>query len=902
MRFSAQRGDGKTEAGLSESGGSATGPVLLQHDPTTPLQAATKQYVDNAVGNLYAGQFTSGTVPVTSMPAFTGDVTVPVGSVTGTLSASGVSPGVYPKVTVNTKGIVTDGSTLTESDIPNLDYTKITTGKPTTLSGLGVSGMVSTGDSVMTGALLTTATPTASGHLISKLYVDTAVSGGSGASLVTGDMIKKMTSTTPTGFLKCNGGQVSKAAYSSLYAVVGDVYSPLARVGSGQPWKQQYYISINNAKYIGTWTAGTALPVQFGSPKLVVFSNKVYLIGGSGGTAVYVAGINADGTLGAWTAGPSLPTSLSGCQAIVTSSRIYLIGSDYAPRGSTIYTTLINNDGSLAGWTTGVSLPGSLGLSQAIVTSNRVYLAGGYDGTAWVSTVYTAPINMDGTLGTWSIGTRLPDSLANSQAVLTSNRVYLLGGYDKNANIVSTVYTAPINADGTLGTWTTGSSLPAALCKSKAIITFNRVYLLGGRNSSAPVNDTYSAPIKSDGTLGEWVPSQTLPNVYSDLEAITTSSRVYFMGGVTSTGNSSYDVYSALLTDDFTAVGWKANEYLPGTVSKSQAIVTSNRVYLLGGYNATASANTVYTTTFNTTTGALGTWTTGTSLPATVDSAQAIVTFNRVYLLGGYSSSGSGFLSTVYTAPINADGTLGTWTTGTPLPGPLAYSQAVVTSNRVYLLGGRSGGYVATVYTAPINADGTLGTWTTGTSLPGVLANSQAVVTSNRVYLLGGFDGSARVSTVYTTSINSDGTLGTWTTSTSLPIAVALSQAVVTSNQVYLFGGENPSIGYIDKVYSALINSDGSLGTWVMSNTTLPNNLHSSTIVVTSNRVYLLGGISTNTTTTSIFRLNVNIGVNDYAAYYNGTTTYTLTTPADKFTLPDYSTKELPGSYTYIKT
>ncbi len=171
---------------------------------------------------------------------------------------------------------------------------------------------------------------------------------------------------------------------------------------------------------------------------------------------------------------------------------------------------------------------------------------------------------------------------------------------------------------------------------------------------------------------------------------------------------------------------------------------------------------------FNDADGTIGTWTTGTSLPGALYGSQAVVTNSRVYLLGGYNGSA---VSTVYQAPINADGTIGTWTTGTSLPGALYGSQAVVTNSRVYLLGGYNGSTVSTVYQAPINADGTIGTWTTGTSLPGALYGSQAVVTNSRVYLLGGVNGSA-VSTVYQAPINADGTIGTWTTGTSLPGAL----------------------------------------------------------------------------------------------------------------------------------
>ena len=105
---------------------------------------------------------------------------------------------------------------------------------------------------------------------------------------------------------------------------------------------------------------------------------------------------------------------------------------------------------------------------------------------------------------------------------------------------------------------------------------------------------------------------------------------------------------------------------------------------------------------------------------------------------------------------VQNNGTLGTWSTyGTSLPGTLSYSQAIVTNGYVYLLGGNNGSsIVSTVYYAPINSNGTLGTWSTGTSLPGVLGNSQAIVTNGYVYLLGGYNGSSYTSTIYYISFN----------------------------------------------------------------------------------------------------------------------------------------------------
>lgn len=55
------------------------------------------------------------------------------------LANSGVTAGTYEKVTVDAKGRVTSGGDLTASDIPNLSWDKITSGKPNTLGGYGIT-------------------------------------------------------------------------------------------------------------------------------------------------------------------------------------------------------------------------------------------------------------------------------------------------------------------------------------------------------------------------------------------------------------------------------------------------------------------------------------------------------------------------------------------------------------------------------------------------------------------------------------------------------------------------------------------------------------------------------------------------------------------------------------------
>ena len=568
MRYNIYENGGAVEGLVTISGMTVTGYIRLRHNPVENAEAASKQYVDSLLVLLVGNSAKQGVFNKERLPAFTdGQVTSVAGNNVLAITPTGVAPNTYTKITVGVNGLVTSGSNLTTTDIPSISFSKITTGKPTTLAGYGIVDGVSRVNGAITGNLTLSGAPIAATDVATKQYTDNKTLNNK--TYQTGDLITGSYDTPPTGFLRCNGGEVSKTTYAALYGVVGDLFggngSSDLSVGSGKPWKQQYEFNTEQSTDITGWVGGPSLPEGLGTSQAIVTKNRVYLLGGSNDygivSTVYTAPINEDGTLGTWVTGVSLPVAVAYAQVVVTKNRVYLLGGYTTSPVSTVYTAPINEDGTLGTWTTGTPLPGPLGYSQAIVTKNRVYMLGGWDDSGPLPTVYTAPINEDGTLGTWTTSPSLPVALSDSQTIVTKNRVYLLGGIISNYEVVSTVYTAPINEDGTLGTWTTGPSLLGSLGVSQAIVTKNRVYMLGGWDGGDTASTTvYTAPINIDGTLGTWGEGTSLPEPLDRSQAIVTENRVYLLGGYNS------DTVSTIYTAPFAGGSNDYSSYYDGTV------------------------------------------------------------------------------------------------------------------------------------------------------------------------------------------------------------------------------------------------------------------------------------------------------------------------------------------------
>lgn len=331
-------------------------------------------------------------------------------------------------------------------------------------------------------------------------------------------------------------------------------------------------------------------------------------------------------------------------------------------------------------------------------------------------------------------------------------------------------------------------------------------------------------------------------------------------------------------SESTTPLTFSLDTSLPFVCGWGEVAVIKNKVYIFGGSrhggnNLATNVSTINVAPINSD-GSIGTFTVSPSvLPAVMQQPKILLIGERLYLFGGVNTV---YLATVYSCPVNSDGTLGAWRTETSLPYVSVIPEVFVTKNRLYLIGGNNGTTIQnTIYTSVINEDGTLGAWiNTGTTFPVLTYDSSIIQIKNKIYVIGGI---ASITTwtnlngIYVATINNDGTLTPFTTYGTFPTTIAGSKHFVTKNRVYIIGGAiNPTTGIAtNQVYSASIDANGVLGTWVAGNPLAYTDHTSANLVVTSGYVYILGGreyVSSGIwkDTAKVQRAPISGGKNDY--------------------------------------
>jgi hypothetical protein len=266
----------------------------------------------------------------------------------------------------------------------------------------------------------------------------------------------------------------------------------------------------------------------------------------SGGTSNAIT-LNLVGTITfnpsqmSWGTTMALPKPMTGLRAIgvpgTSSSSAFAIvtgGYDGTANTNTVWANNLNQDGTVGSttntaWTTITTnpLPGTLAHhamaeaddsnSLVAVGKRYIYVLGGQVNSADVggtNTVYVASVDSTaGTVGTWTASTNtLPQSLFGLSATVHNGFLYVAGGLNTTGTPVAAVYSAPINADGTIGTWTTATnSLPTARAFGTMVVFGGIIYYINGDpNASIPPNNQgvgdkdvlYASAVR--GVVGTW--------------------------------------------------------------------------------------------------------------------------------------------------------------------------------------------------------------------------------------------------------------------------------------------------------------------------------------------------------------------------------------------------------------
>lgn len=286
--------------------------------------------------------------------------------------------------------------------------------------------------------------------------------------------------------------------------------------------------------------------------------------------------------------------------------------------------------------------------------------------------------------------------------------------------------------------------------------------------------DTLPAWIKTYGDI--WIECAPMPTARNLLAAASVGTKIYCMGGNTSTGN-----YAQVATNecyDTVSNTWEKKANMLSATIQFTAQSIDTKIYCLGRY-VYGNTNVCYDTVTDT-------WSTKTGITTGRGYSSSAKVDNKIYVIGGYSA-----YNTATSKNECYDPTTDTWTTKANASASRQKAVAVGVGNIVYYVGGVDGthsNYYATTYAY----DTVTNTWTTKASLPEKKASAMGACLNEALYVSMGVDNNFLYSrnhsyTTYTYDANNN----TWIKVNGAPTKISSAGFCVNDNALYVFGGED---------------------------------------------------------------------------------------------------------------
>jgi hypothetical protein len=265
-------------------------------------------------------------------------------------------------------------------------------------------------------------------------------------------------------------------------------------------------LTIGADGFLSSSAATTSFTTSRNSHTTVAHNGYLYVIGGWNGSSTYYntytyAPIDpVTGDVSGWSSATTFDTTArKGHASFVYNNRLYIVGGSSGTALGTVLSANINGNGSLGSFTSGgTSFTAREGLG-AFQYNGYLYVVGGNNGGTYYNDIQYASINpTTGALGTFNSGGNTFNNARTQHSTFINNGfMYVLGGWNGTTYFADIQY-ATLNAGGTVGTFSASvTNLTAAKRGHTSVVNNGIVYTLGGYNGTAVTTFTELSRIGS---------------------------------------------------------------------------------------------------------------------------------------------------------------------------------------------------------------------------------------------------------------------------------------------------------------------------------------------------------------------------------------------------------------------
>ncbi len=291
-------------------------------------------------------------------------------------------------------------------------------------------------------------------------------------------------------------------------------------------------VSSISAWATDSWTTKANMPTSRGSFQCVTINGIAYMIGGANGGGK-IATIEAyDSLTNTWSAKANIPTPRMRLGVATVNSKIYAIGGNSG--GLTSSNTVEEYDPATNTWTTKASITTAREAFGAATVDGKIYVIGGAYCSSGYASVYLNTVEMyDPDTNSWTAKANMPTARRCHGVAAVNNKIYAIGGQNSSGSYVNTVE----EYDPATNTWTTKASMTTAREEAGIAALNGKIYAMGG------ISTSYLSTLEEyDPVADTWTTRASMSVARDGFGATAANGKIYSFGGYIPPGNATNSV------------------------------------------------------------------------------------------------------------------------------------------------------------------------------------------------------------------------------------------------------------------------------------------------------------------------------------------------------------------------